>query len=972
MTAEKVLSNDFVQLRQAAEKILGKRKGGKQDTDDQKLLRILHELEVHQIELDLQNEELLRAVSELETTRNEYADLFHSAPVGFLTLTKEGRIERYNQASNDLLPDLAHYPRQTPFSEFIYPEDLPKYFETIRNIDGSAGKETGQTIELRLNASTDLPVWVRLDIAAEFSLDRVTRYRLSILDISPRKQAEKILRENEAKFRSSFANAAIGFAMTTLEGGFLEANPAYCSLTGYTLRELRSMTCQQLIHPDDLAENMELIEKLCSNLIPSFTIENRYICKDGSIVHVRKSVSLITDIGGIRQWIVGFTEDITEFNRIMEELNVSERRFRALTEKTNEFIAVVNDQGIINYVTIGLATKLHYKLEELVGRNAFELVHPDDIFLAQNMFKDSISKPGETQQTEIRIRARDGSWRWMLVLSTNLQDNPAVGGIVVNGLDISDRKQSEKALQQIRMDLDRAQEVGQLGSWRLDLRRDNLTWSKENYRIFGAEEGEPLAYKKFLEAVHPDDREYVDTKWQAALRGEPYEIEHRILTGDQVKWAREKAFLEFDDKGTLVSGFGITQDITGQKRIEEELKRTRDELEVRVRERTDKLSRAVKTLHKRSSQLKQMAAKLTLAEQQERHRIASLLHDGLQQLLVGAQFQLQIMEKDQDLTQGIPILKQILQDTIDASRSLAMELHPPVLIQNDLCAALRWLAGWMWETHGLRVRIKSTESKQSLNYELLLVIFQSVRELLFNVVKHAGIKRAYIELNRQDEQILLAVGDKGSGFDPRTLLLEKEISKGYGLFGMRERLSVFGVRMQIESTPGKGSRIRFQIPMSDPTMKTVRALSIEQAPDDRKIFPDRDSKEADTGERIRILLVDDQNIVRRGIANLIGRESDFLIVGEASNGEAAVSLAREVQPDIVLMDINMPIMNGIRATQIIHEEIAGVQIIGLSVFDDEFRIKDMLSAGASACFTKSGEVDELFKIIRTRARAVSS
>ena len=972
MTVEKASPKDFVQLRQAAEKILAKRKGRKRDTDDQELQRILHELEVHHIELDLQNEELRRAVSELETARNDYADLFHSAPVGFLTLTKEGIIERYNQVANDLLPDLAQYPQNTPFSEFIYPEDLPKYFETIRNIDGSAGKGTAQKIELRLNPFPDLPLWVRLDIAAEFTRGHVTRWRLSILDISARIQADKSLRESEEKFRLSFANAAIGFAMTTLEGGFLEANPAYCSMTGYTLQELRSMMCQQLIHPDDLAENRELIEKLCSNLIPSFTIENRYIRKDRSIVHVRKSVSLITEIGGIRQWIVGLTEDITELNRVVEELNARERRFRALTEKTNEFIAVVNDQGIINYITIGLATKLHHKSEELMGRNVFELVHPDDISLYQNMFKDSISRPRETKQIELRIRDGDGSWCWMLVLSTNLQDDPDVEGIVVNGLDISDRKQSEKALQQIRLDLDRAQKVGQIGSWRLDLRQDILKWSKENYRIFGVPEGEPQTYEKFLGAVHPDDCEYVDARWQAALHGEPYDIEHRILTGDQVKWVREKAFLEFDDKGALVSGFGITQDITKYKEIEAELKLSHEKLEERVIKRTDKLSNAVKTLHKRSKQLKKMAAELTLAEQHERHRIASILHDGLQQLLVGAQFQLQILEKDQDLTQGIRPLKEILQEAIDASRSLAMELHPPVLIKNDLYVALRWLADWMWKMHGLRVRLKCTENQQGLNHELFLFIFQSVRELLFNIVKHARVKRAYVELSRLDEQILLTVVDKGRGFDPDTLLLEKGLSKGSGLFGMRERLSIFSVRTEIESTPGKGSRIRFLIPMPAPTKKPVQASSIEQAPDDREVIPDRDSKVADTDGSIRILLVDDQNMVRRGIANLIGRESDFLIVGEASNGKAAVSLARKVQPDVVLMDINMPIMNGIRATQIIHKEMAGIQIIGLSIFDDEFRKKDMLDAGATACFTKRGEVKKLFEIIRSCVRAVSS
>ena len=105
------------------------------------------------------------------------------------------------------------------------------------------------------------------------------------------------------------------------------------------------------------------------------------------------------------------------------------------------------------------------------------------------------------------------------------------------------------ALRQSQEDMNRAQEVGQIGSWRLDVRRNILTWSDENYRIFGVPNGTPMTYETFLGIVHLDDRQYVDTQWKAGLAGEPYDIEHRIVVGEQVKWVREKAYLEFDDEG---------------------------------------------------------------------------------------------------------------------------------------------------------------------------------------------------------------------------------------------------------------------------------------------------------------------------------------------------------------------------------------------------------------------------------------
>jgi PAS domain-containing protein len=112
--------------------------------------------------------------------------------------------------------------------------------------------------------------------------------------------------------------------------------------------------------------------------------------------------------------------------------------------------------------------------------------------------------------------------------------------------EITERKKAEKALRESEEDLSRAQAVAHTGSWRLDVRKDQLLWSDEVHRIFGIPRGTPMTYETFLASVHPEDREYVDREWTAALQGEPYDIEHRIIVGDEVKWVRERAELEFD------------------------------------------------------------------------------------------------------------------------------------------------------------------------------------------------------------------------------------------------------------------------------------------------------------------------------------------------------------------------------------------------------------------------------------------
>ncbi len=137
--------------------------------------------------------------------------------------------------------------------------------------------------------------------------------------------------------------------------------------------------------------------------------------------------------------------------------------------------------------------------------------------------------------------------------------------------DVSERERLERSLRETSGDLARAQEVAGVGSWRLDVRRNELVWSDESYRIFGVPLGTPLTYETFLECVHPDDRAYVDEKWKAALAGAPYDIEHRVVANGEVRWVREKADLAFEN-GVLLGGIGITHDLTARKALEEDLR----------------------------------------------------------------------------------------------------------------------------------------------------------------------------------------------------------------------------------------------------------------------------------------------------------------------------------------------------------------------------------------------------------------
>ncbi len=150
----------------------------------------------------------------------------------------------------------------------------------------------------------------------------------------------------------------------------------------------------------------------------------------------------------------------------------------------------------------------------------------------------------------------------------------APGGVMCTAVDVSARKLAEEGLRKAHDDLARAQAVACIGSWRLNVQRNELLWSDECARIFGFPAGVTRTYENFLDAVHPDDRAEVNERWEAALHGAAYDVEHRILVGGRVRWVRERATLEFDSSGTLLGGFGTTQDITERKSLELALRQT--------------------------------------------------------------------------------------------------------------------------------------------------------------------------------------------------------------------------------------------------------------------------------------------------------------------------------------------------------------------------------------------------------------
>jgi signal transduction histidine kinase/ActR/RegA family two-component response regulator len=405
------------------------------------------------------------------------------------------------------------------------------------------------------------------------------------------------------------------------------------------------------------------------------------------------------------------------------------------------------------------------------------------------------------------------------------------------------------------------------------------------------------------------------------------------------------------------------QDITRRKQAEEALQRARAELEMRVADRT--------------ARLRALAAELTQSEERERRRIAQILHDNLQQLLVGARLRLEAVRGRGDskpIAGELQRIERLITESGDVARDLSHELSPTVLHEHGLVPGLQWLSRWMREKHGLMVRVVSDAAAGALEDDVKVLLYQSVRELLFNVVKHAGVTRANVRIGpAAGGWIEVLVSDKGRGFDPTQPRAGRNADAGFGLFGIWERLASVGGRMEIESKPGCGCRFRLIAPLQGPLGAGLPASVAARRSRNRRAGQKphgeaRDSSRAEARpERatIRVLLADDHKIVRDGLAVILNTQSAIEVVGLAADGREAIALTASLQPHVVVMDVSMPRLDGIAATRHIVATWPHVKVIGLTMHADEASHDAMRAAGAVDCLVKTGPTDDLVNAIYT-------
>ena len=636
------------------------------------------------------------------------------------------------------------------------------------------------------------------------------------MDVTERKKAEEALKKSEERYRSYLeATSELGWT-TNAEGEVVEDIPTWRNFTGQTCEEIKGSGWTKALHPDDL-ENTLRVWRQAVKQKSKHEVEYRIRRHDGVYRHfMARGVPVLNNDGSVKEW-VGTCIDITERKKT-EEMLLEQS---LVISSAPDAIFSTDSSFRIKSWNKPAERMFGWSAEEVIGKvttDIFKPVFPNSKRKTQEEAIEQLMKSG-SWKGELIYHKKDGSSIPVAVFASLVKGEKGdVLGMVAVAHDISKRIRRVKVLREVQRDLNRAQAVAKTGSWRLNVQRNVLLWSDENHRIFGVPKGTPMTYESFLEKVHPEDRKFVDRKWKAALRGEPYDIEHRIIVDGKVKWVRERVELEFDSDGKLRGGFGTTQEITDlvemRKKLEDALVKVEvfaNQMEDLAEERAEKL--------KDAERFAAIGATAGMVGHDIRNPLQAIVGDLY--LLESDLASMPDGEEKEDMKESLATIKKsveyidkIVQDLQDYARPIKPvaqetdfgELCSEVLFKDDfpenICATY-------WVDEKAR--------KVFADPELLRRVLTNLINNAIQAMPEGG--KLEIRAFEKDGDYIITVEDSGVGIAEEVkpklfipLFTTKSKGQGFGLAVVKRLTEALGGMVTVESEEGKGAKFLVRLP----------------------------------------------------------------------------------------------------------------------------------------------------------------
>ncbi|MEJ2658437.1 MAG: PAS domain S-box protein [Desulfobacterales bacterium] len=661
--------------------------------------------------------------------------------------------------------------------------------------------------------------WIRIDAVPIFRPGEPQPVEVYTVfeDITDRKKAEEAIKKSEQKYRTLFDSMSDGFALgktifdekgKPVDHVFLEVNDAFEKQTGIK---------KEFILNKPVTKAIPGIEKDPADWIGVYG----KVAKTGKPVqfenyaqHEGKWYSLYVYSPMKDHFAVMFS-DITERKNHQERINNLNLLLDTITSSTKFIIATIDRNFRFTYFNkehkenikriTGKDNKIGMSIPELFSEM------PDQQKIALELWKRVLKGKTVEKAVEFGPKHYKRYYRTRYVPIFDKKGKVVGAGEVSN--DITEIKKTEEALRQseekYRSIVETATEAILIVDPEARIVFVNDRWSE----MLGYSREEAMHMTHF-ELVFPEDLLWMRERWKFRQGGrkQSYEFRLRRKDGSPV-WVLVGVAPRFGSAGEFLGTLTMLADITERKLAEEALRELNATLESKVAQRTEELVR-------RASQLQRLTLELAEAEERERKRLAEILHDDLQQVLVAANFHVELLRMrvmdDAESCEAAGEVRNLLTDAIDKSRSLSHELSSPALSQGDLGGALEWLARQMQQKHLFTVHLEIAGKIEVASEPRRFLLYKAAQEMLLNVIKHAGVREARLRLRRQRGRIWLTLSDRGRGFDPAHL----GHTPGFGLLSIRERVESLGGRLKIKSAPNKGSTFIITVPDEDGSPQT--------------------------------------------------------------------------------------------------------------------------------------------------------
>ncbi len=610
-------------------------------------------------------------------------------------------------------------------------------------------------------------------------------------DITECKRATEKLEASEKKFKDLAETTTDWIWEIDKDGVYTYASPKVRDLLGYETDEIIGRTPFDFMPEEEAEKTGKFFREKATKEEPFYGLENVNRHKDGHLVVLETNGIPLFDERGRLKGYRGINRDITKRKRAEEELKHSKEFIANVLNALDDPVFVKDEQH--RWVTLNDAARevMGQSREKLIGKTDYALFPKEqaDIFWERD---NIVLETGQTDVNEEEI-----TWHGKLhTISTkkSVFTNSATGKRFIAGSirDITERKRTEEALRESEEKFRTIFDNTTDGILLADMENKKFL---DGNKMFCQMLGYSLEEIKNIGVmdIHPEeDLPYVIEQFEKQSQKEitlAIDIPVKKKDGSVFYADINSAPITLAGKTYLI---GVFRDTTERKKVEEKL------LDYQ-------------------RQLKALASQLTLAEERERYRIATELHDRIAQSLVVSKLRLETVRDSDSLADLAKVLnetaksiEQIIQDV----RLLTFELRSPIL--NELGfedAVAEWLTEQIDKKHDIATEFEDDGQPKPLDDDILAVLFRDVRELLVNAVKHAHATKIKVSVCRVDEQICVSVEDNGVGFNPAKALSMAVRTGRFGLFSIREQLEELGGHLEIKSTPGHGTRTTVTAPL---------------------------------------------------------------------------------------------------------------------------------------------------------------